>query len=186
MDTLVIVIIVAVVVVLVVAALAAFSASRRRRQERRERARQEYGPEYDRAAEEQGSEKKAEEELRERREEVESEVQPLSEESRSRYAERWEEVERTFVNDPEAALEDADSVVADILAERNFPTDSRQEASRGVGVMYSDVVEDFREAQNVHEEATRSRDNGEGEVDLEEMRRAIQRYRSVYERLTKE
>jgi FtsZ-interacting cell division protein ZipA len=176
------VIIVVVAVVIVVAALVAFFVSRRRRtqQERQERAREAYGPEYERSVQERGSEREAEKELRERRERLEDEVRPLSEESRKRYDERWQDVERTFVDDPWASLEEADRVVADILAERNFPTDSRQEASRGVGVMHPQVVEDFREAQRVHRDATGS----EGEADLEEMRRAIQMYRSVYERLT--
>jgi FtsZ-interacting cell division protein ZipA len=170
--TLVIIIVVAVVIV---AALVAFFVSRGRRaqQERQERAREQFGPEYERTVQERGSERQAEKELRKRRERLEDEVQPLSEESRLG-------VERTFVDDPWASLEEADRVVADILAERNFPTDSRQEASRGVGVMHPQVVEDFREAQRVHRDATGS----EGEAELEEMRRAIQMYRSVYERLT--
>jgi type II secretory pathway pseudopilin PulG len=176
--TLVIIIVVAVVIV---AALVAFFVSRGRRaqQERQERAREQFGPEYERAVQERGSERQAEKELRKRRERLEDEVQPLSEESRKRYEERWLGVERTFVDDPWASLADADRVVADILAERNFPTDSRQEASKGVGVMHPQVVEDFREAQRVHRDATGS----EGEAELEEMRRAIQMYRSVYERL---
>jgi len=178
--TLVIIVVVAVVVV--VAALVAFFVSRGRRtqQERQERAREQYGPEYERTVQERGSERAAEKELRERRERLEDEVRPLPEESRKRYDERWQGVERTFVDDPLASLEEADRVVADILAERNFPTDSRQEASKGVGVMHPQVVEDFREAQRVHRDATGS----EGGADLEEMRRAIQMYRSVYERLT--
>jgi hypothetical protein len=177
-----VIIAVVVAVVIVVAALVAFFVSRRRRtqQERQERARAAYGPEYERTVQERGSEREAEKELRERRERLEDEVRPLSEESRKRYDERWQGVERTFVDDPWASLEEADRVVADILAERNFPTDSRQEASRGVGVMHPQVIEDFREAQRVHRDATGS----EGEADLEEMRRAIQMYRSVYERLT--
>jgi hypothetical protein len=177
-----VIIAVVVAVVIVVAALVAFFVSRRRRtqQERQERARAAYGPEYERTVQERGSEREAEKELRERRERLEDKVRPLSEESRKRYDERWQGVERTFVDDPWASLEEADRVVADILAERNFPTDSRQEASRGVGVMHPQVVEDFREAQRVHRDATGS----EGEADLEEMRRAIQMYRSVYERLT--
>jgi type II secretory pathway pseudopilin PulG len=177
--TLVIIIVVAVVIV---AALVAFFVSRGRRaqQERQERAREQFGPEYERAVQERGSERQAEKELRKRRERLEDEVQPLSEESRKRYEERWLGVERTFVDDPWASLEEADRVVADILAERNFPTDSRQEASRGVGVMHPQVIENFREAQRVHRDATGS----EGEADLEEIRRAIQMYRSVYERLT--
>ena len=170
------------VVVAVVALLAVFFISRRSssQQERQERARREYGPEYERAVQKLGSEQKAEQELRERRERLESRVRPLSEESRRRYDEQWRRVEQTFVDEPAASLDDADRVVGEILAERNFPTDSRQEASKGVGVMHPGVVEDFREAQRVHREAIRSED----ETSLEQMRQAIQKYRSVYERLT--
>jgi hypothetical protein len=75
--------------------------------------------------EERGSEEEAERELRERRERVEGEVRPLSEESRKRYDERWQRVERTFVDDPGSSLNEADRVVEEILVERNFPTDSR-------------------------------------------------------------
>lgn len=171
-------IIIVVVVVVAIALLAAFLVSRRQA-ERQQSARQEYGSEYERMVEERGSEEEAEKELRERRERVEGEIQPLSEESQRRYEERWRGVEQSFVDDPGGALDEADRVVADILVERNFPADTRQEASEGVGVVYPGVVEDFREAQRTYEEAGRS--GGEG--DLEQMRRAIQGYRSVYERL---
>lgn len=174
-----------VVVVIVLIALAAYFVLQRQGQ-RQEQAREEYGPEYERAVEEHGSERHAERELRQRRERVESEVRPLSDESHKRYRERWDEVERTFVDDPTASLEAADKVVRDILEERNFPTGSREEATRDVGVMHSDVVEDYGEAQRIHQEATGSRDDGEGGADSEKMRQAIQKYRSVYERLTKE
>jgi FtsZ-interacting cell division protein ZipA len=178
-------IIVLIVVAVVAVLLVAFLVYRRRRgqreqQERQERARQEYGAEYERLAEERGSEEEAEQELRERRERVEGDVRPLSEESLRGYEERWLRVERTFVDDPGAALNEADRVVEEILVERNFPTGSRQEASEGVGVMHPGVGEEFREAQRTHRDATGS----EGEADLEGMRRAIQKYRSVYERLT--
>jgi hypothetical protein len=172
MNTVLLVVIV-VVVVAAIAALVFFYVRRRRRQ----RARQEFGPEYERVAQERGSEREVERELRERREEVESRIQPLSDESRRRYEQEWEGVEKTFVDNPALALDQADRVVADILAERNFPTETRQEAAEAVGVTHSDVVEDFRDAQRTHAEATRS--GG----DLEEMRQAIQKYRSVYERL---
>lgn len=190
-GTVVAVIVIAVVVVVVIALVALLVARKRRQQqERQEEARREYGPEYERTVEERGSEKEAESELRERRERMESEIRPLPEESRRRYAEQWEEVERTFVDDPAGALDGADRVVAEIMAERNFPTESREEASKGLGVMHSDVVEDFREAQRVHQEAVGSSNGGgysdSGGEDLEKMREAIQEYRSVYERLTAE
>jgi type II secretory pathway pseudopilin PulG len=171
-------VIVLIVIAVIVVALAVFFVYRRRQQQQA-RAREEYGPEYERVVEERGSEREAEQELRERREKVESEIQPLPEESQRRYDEQWQQVERTFVDDPVASLDDADRVVTEILTERNFPADSRQEASKEVGVMYSGVVEDFREAQQIHQDATRS----QGEADLEKMRQAIQKYRSVYERL---
>jgi len=183
-TTITIIIIVVVVAVVALALVGIFVSRRRtaRQQERQESARQEYGSEYERAAEELGSERKAEQELRERRERLEDEVQPLSEESRRRYEEQWRRVEQTFVDDPAASLDDADRVVGEILTERNFPTDSRQEASKGVGVMYPGVVEDFREAQRVHKEAVHSEEG----TSLEGMRQAIQKYRAVYERLTRE
>jgi type II secretory pathway pseudopilin PulG len=181
-NTTLLVIVIAVLVV--IALIVAFFVFRRRRgqQERQERARQEYGPEYERMVQERGSEQEAERELRERREKVESEIQPLSDESRRRYEERWSLVQRTFVDDPVSSLDDADRVVEEILVERNFPTSSRREASEGVGVMHPGVVEDFREAQRIHRDAVGAQSGG----DLDEMRQAIQKYRSVYERLTRE
>ena len=179
MNTATLLIIILIVVAVIVIALVAFFVFRRRRQER---ARQEYGPEYERTVEERGSEREAERELTERRERMESEVQPLSEESRRRYDEQWQQVERTFVDDPRKALDDADRVVAEILTERNFPTDTRREASEGIGVMHPGVVEDFREAQRTYQDAAGT----EGGGDLEKMRQAIQKYRSVYERVREE
>jgi hypothetical protein len=183
-TTLLVIVLIAVAVLAVL--LVAFFVFRRGRgqreqQERQERARQEYGPEYERLVEERGSEREAEQELRERRERVEGEVRPLSEESLRGYEERWLRVERTFVDDPGSALDEADRVVEEILVERNFPTATRQEASEGVGVMHPGVVEEFREAQRTYRGVTGSEGGG---ADLEEMRQAIQRYRSVYERLT--
>ena len=151
---------------------------------RRGSAREEFGPEFERAARERGSEKEAERELRARRERVESRIRPLSDDGRRRYRQEWEMVERTFVDNPLLALDQADRVVTDILAERNFLTESRQEAAEAVGVVHSKVVEDFRDAQRIHAETTSSAEQGSAEDgSMEEMRRAIQKYRSVYERL---
>jgi hypothetical protein len=67
---------------------------------------------------------------------------------------------------PTASLNDADRVARDILEERNFPRDSRQEASEGVGLTHPGVVEDFRETQRIHQEVFGSRESewaGSGE-----------------------
>jgi hypothetical protein len=118
----------------IVVSLVIFFVSRRRgreQQERQEEARREYGSEYERLVEERGSEREAEHELRERRERLDNESRPLSEESRGTYYERWQWVERTFVDDPAASLGEADQVVEGILIERNFPMDSPRRRARG-------------------------------------------------------
>jgi hypothetical protein len=179
MSSVTLLIIILVVVAVVVVGLLVTFISRRQRG-RQERASREFGSEYERAVEEHGSERKAEQELRERRERVESEVQPLSEESLRRYDDWWRRVEQTFVDDPEASLENADRIVTEIMTERNFPMDAQQEMSKGVGVIYPEVAEDFREAQRIHQDAI----DPQRRTDLEKMRQAIQKYRSVYQRLT--
>ena len=182
MDATTPLVILSAVAAVLVVALIVFLIVRRRRRQRLTMAREEYGPEYQRLAEERGSEEQAERELRERREKVEDRVRPLSEESRGRYDEEWRVgVEQTFVNDPAAALDEADRVIERVLVERNFPVGSREEASGALGAVYPGVADDFREAQKIHRESTSPEGSG---ADLEQMRRAIQKYRSVYERLT--
>lgn len=171
-----------VAVIVVVVVMVALLVLRQRRRRRLETAREEYGPEYQRLAEERGSGERAEKELRERRGKVEQEARPLPAKSRERYDEEWRnKVEQPFIDDPTSSLDEADRVIERVLVERNFPVGSREEAGEGMGAMYPGLVEDFREAQKIHRESTSREGSG---ADLEQMRRAIQKYRLVYERLT--
>ena len=190
--------IIAVAVVVVIVLLIIYFASRRRQtqrgEEQRERTREEFGSEYERTAEERGSEEEAEKELRQRRGRVERQVEPLSDESRQRYEERWREVEGIFVENPERSIELADRTVADLLEERNFVADSSQsedETERGLGAMHPEVADDYREARRaragVVARSARGPEDSSGEAadekGTEELRQAIRRYRTVYERL---
>jgi FtsZ-interacting cell division protein ZipA len=190
-TTLIIIIVVAVVVILL---LAIYFAIRRRRaqrtEEQRERTREEFGGEYERATQERGSEEEAERELRERRGRVERQVEPLSEESRGRYEERWSEVERVFVDNPGRSIELADRTVSDILEERNFVTDpaqSDEETERSLAVMHPDVADDYREARRSRADVVTggTSEESSGEDTTEEMRQAIRKYRAVYQRLVR-
>ena len=190
-------IVIIVVVVVAVVLLALYFATRRRAarrsEEQRERSREEFGPEYDRIAQERGSEEEAERELRERRGRVERRVEPLSEESRGRYKEQWEEVERVFVDNPERSIEMADRTVSDILDERNFVSDAGQsdeETERGLAAMHPEVADDYREARRIRADvvarsAGRTEEDSDGES-TEELRQAIRKYRAVYQRLVRE
>jgi hypothetical protein len=185
-----------VAVVVVVILLIVYVVSRRRRaqrsEEQRARTREEFGSEYERAAQERGSEEEAERELRERRGQVERQVQPLSEESRGRYEERWGEVERVFVDNPGRSIELADRTVMEILEERNFvsdPSQSDEETERSLAVMHPDVADDYREARRIRADVVagvgRFSEGSSSEETTEELRQAIRRYRAVYQRIAR-
>jgi len=186
------------VILVGIVSLVIYFASRRRQmqrgEEQRERTREEFGSEYERAAEERGSEEEAEKELRQRRGRVERQVEPLSDESRQRYEERWREVEGIFVENPERSVELADRAVSELLEERNFIADasqSDQDTERGLAAMHPEVANDYREARRaragVVARSARGPDDSSGEESdekgTEKLRQAIRRYRVVYERL---
>ena len=196
-TTLLIIIIVVAVILLALVAIPLFSrrGQTRRREEQRERTREEFGEEYERTARERGSEEEAEKELRRRRGRVERQVAPLSDESRRRYEERWEEVERVFVDNPERSIEMADRTVSDLLEERNFVADTAQddrETEEGLAAMYPDIADDYREARraradivarSVHDSDA---DEGPNEETTEDLRQVVRKYRLVYERIARD
>jgi hypothetical protein len=186
-------VVIVLVVVVVIVLLALYFASRRRAaqrsEEQRERSREEFGSEYERTVEESGSEEDAERGLRERRGRVERRVEPLSEESSGRFEERWTEVERVFVENPEKSIEMADRTVSDLLSERRFVSDAGQsdeETEQSLAVVHPEIADDYREARRIRAEVV-GRSAGSAEADseesTEELRQAIRKYRAVYERL---
>jgi len=190
-------IVVIVVGVVVVLLLALFFVSRsraaQRSEEQRERTREEFGSEYERTAEERGSGEEAERELRERRGRVERRIEPLSEESRTRFEEQWAEVERVFVDNPERSIEMADRTVSDLLNERNFVSDAGQsdeETERSLAVMHPEVADDYREARRIRAQvvarSAEQTDRGSSEESTEELRQAVGKYRAVYQRLAQQ
>ena len=185
------IVVVIVVVILLLAIFFAVRRSRARRQEQqRERSREEFGSEYERTAQEKGSEEEAERELRRRRGSVERNIEPLPDERREHFEAQWGEVERVFVENPEKSIEMADRTVSDILHERRFITDSSQsdeETERNLAAMHPDVADDYREARRMRADVVAqsggSSGEGAGEQSTEDLRRTIQRYRTVYERI---
>ena len=114
-----IVIAVAAAVVLVALAAWAYTQSRRR-----SALQDQFGPEYDRTVDSTGSRRNAERELAEREKAHEElEIQPLAEAARSRYMDDWQRAEQRFVDDPELAAREADSIVRGVLSERGYPDD---------------------------------------------------------------
>ncbi|TMC50883.1 MAG: hypothetical protein E6J20_16620 [Chloroflexi bacterium] len=90
-----------------------------------------------------------------------SRLRGLPEESRNRYASSWHSVETRFIDDPSAAVQEADKVVVMILSERGANlTDEKR------------MPKDLREARTAA-----SMDHGQR--DTEAMRRAMVHYKKM-------
>ena len=136
MDAIVWIVIAVVVVLVVVVALAAAS-SRRRRHHLQTR----FGSEYDRTVDGAGRRREAERELRERvARHDELDLRPLSDASRQRYTQQWQEMQSGFVDRPQVAVADADRLITDLMRERGYPVDDFDTRSELVSVDHPDVV----------------------------------------------
>ncbi|MDG4820428.1 hypothetical protein O7635_00995 [Asanoa sp. WMMD1127] len=163
-----IVVLVIVIVVLVAVGIFAWQAMRRRALQSK------FGPEYDRVVEEQESRTAAERELREReRRHAELTLTPLTEESRARYAQAWEELQVLFVDDPARAVGAADELVTRLIAERGYPTDNYDDQLAHLSVEHARTLGNYREAHDIHLA------NERGEASTEQLRQAVVHYRSL-------
>jgi hypothetical protein len=172
MSTVQIIVIVVLVVVVVLLGATAWMAVRRRS------LRQRFGPEYDRVVTEQDSRLAAERELRAReRRHAELDLRPLSEESRSRYATAWEEIQAKFVDAPNDAVGDADRLVTELIAERGYPTENYEEQLAHLSVEHARTLEHYRDAHEINMQ------NERGEASTEQLRMALVHYRALFSEL---
>jgi hypothetical protein len=152
----------------------AAAASRRRRHHLQDR----FGPEYDRTVEGAERRRHAERELREREERHdELQLHPLSEASRQRYTQQWQEMQSGFVDRPQVAVADADRLITDLMRERGYPVDDFETRSDLVSVDHPDVVENYRTAHGI---AVRT---VEGRTSTEDLRQAVISYRALFEEM---
>ena len=165
-------VVVAAVVVVAVVMWRALAARRTRSLQER------FGPEYDRTTTAAGNRRAAEAELagrEERREQLN--IRPLPTEARQRYAQQWETVQAQFVDSPPRAIAAANGLVNSVMADRGYPIDDFDQRAADVSVDHPAVVETYRQA---HEISSRS---ARGEATTEDLRQAMQNYRSLFEEL---
>ncbi len=166
----VVIIVVAVVVVLAIA----WAVMRKRRTEA---LRRRYGPEYERTVREHGADR-AESVLLKRAKRVEKlPIRELALDDRERFVTEWRVVQSHFVDDPNAAVADADSLVTQLMQARGYPMSDFEQRVADVSVDHPRVVENYRAA---HEIALRHR---KGEATTEDLRNALIYYRSLFDEL---
>lgn len=165
--------IVAVIAILAIAAIVILS-----RKRRSQHLKEHFGPEYDRAVAGRGDPAKAELELIKREKRVQSfSIKPLSPESRARYAEQWNEVQRRFVDDPGAATADADALVNQVMETRGYPVADFDQRAADLSVNYPRVVENYRSARTIAQR------HASGQAGTEDLRQAMVYYRSLFSEL---
>jgi predicted nucleic acid-binding protein len=164
-------ILIAVAAVLVCAGVA-WSAYRTRR---RKHLQEGFGPEYDRAVADAPSRRKAESELTERQKRREElDIEPLAPEARERYAEQWRHTQEQFVDDPAAAVTDADRLIQAVMRERGYPVEDFEQRAADVSVDHPEVVSNYRAAHGI------STANERGKASTEDLRTALVHYRALF------
>jgi hypothetical protein len=170
-------ILIAIAIALVVGAVGALAESKRR-QARTEHLQEQFGPEYSRVVGGAESRHAAESELEERESRRHGlDVRPLSPDSRERYSDDWHAVQERFVDDPGGAVDDADRLVQQAMAECGYPVEDFEQRAADISVDHPDVVANYRAAHRVHDS------NRKGSATTEDLRHAFVGYRALFDEL---
>lgn len=163
-------------VVLLVVLVAFVLVARRRRR----RLTDEFGPEYDHAVATHGR-RRGQRELEARREHVDHlTLRDLTRAEHDELVSRWQTVQARFVDQPAAAVTEADAVIAETMRLRGYPIDDvadDEQREADLSVAHPAEVGLYRDAAAV---ARRSRRN---EATTEELRQAMVHYRTLFESL---
>jgi hypothetical protein len=170
-------VVIVIAAVIVVAAIVWAALSKRRSRELRGQ----FGPEYDRVAADAPSKRQAEAELKARAQRHEEfDLRPLDPRDRDRYRDRWRDVQAKFVDDPDAAVQDADGLIQDVMRRRGYPVDDFDTRAADLSVDHPDLVENYRAAHGIA--VARER----GKAGTDELRKAVQHYRMLFDSLVEE
>jgi len=165
-----------VLIVAVVAVIAWAQAQRKRKQSAS--LRQSFGPEYDRTVNTLGNRSKAEAELEARQKRVARlDIVPLTVGEAARFKQAWAAAQARFVDDPKAAVIQADRLVYELMAKRGYPMGDFEARAADISVSYPGVVSNYRSARAIALADER------GQADTELLRRAVVHYRALFDEL---
>lgn len=165
----------AVLLIAVVLAVVAWLIIQRQRSMRLKRR---FGPEYDLTVSEFRSQGKAEAELLEREKRVARfEIVPLTPGDAFRFSQAWNALQGRFIDNPKGAVAEADQLVRELMTKRGYPMGDFERLAADISVDHPTVVAAYRAAQSIAARDAR------GEVDTEELRKAVIYYRTLFDEL---
>jgi hypothetical protein len=161
--------------IVIVAAAVAVIAWLLLRKRRTERLRDRFGPEYDRAVREKGEVRKAEAALEARQARVARlHIRPLEAADATRFSREWRSVQALFVDDPKAAITNADRLVGEVMHARGYPVGDFEQRVEDISVDHPDVVRNYRAAHDI------ALDHASGRTSTEDLRQAMVHYRALF------
>lgn len=173
-QTTAIVLIVALVVVLAIAWMYF-------RMQRSRALRDHFGPEYDRLVRDKGNPARAESELAEREKRVKQySIRPLPREAIERYSRTWNDQQARFVDEPKAAVVEADRLVEQVMRDRGYPVGEFDQKAADLSVDHPNVIQNYRAA---HEITLREQ---RGQASTDDLRNAMIYYRDLFRDLLEE
>jgi FtsZ-interacting cell division protein ZipA len=176
-ETQVLIVVALAAVALLVVAILASRNSRNQKLRIRER----FGPEYDRAIEQLGNERRAERELAARERRVQKlHINELDAAHRVQFASDWAHAQTRFVDDPSAAVREADELIKTVMRARGYPVEDFERRVEDLSVDHANVVDHYRAARALAEA------NSEGRANTEELRQALVHYRALFADLLEE
>jgi len=146
-----------------------------RRRATSRRLQQQFGDEYAHALRSEGGRRDAEHELRERTQRREDlHVVELDPSTRDEYSQRWRRTQEAFVDAPALAVQQADLLIAQVMADRGYPTGDFEQQARDVSVDHGSVVTEYRTAHQI------SLLNDRNRASTEQLREAMTHYRRLF------
>lgn len=167
------------VAVLIVAAIAVVAWSRaQQRRKQSLRLQERFGPEYVRTVNELGDRKQAEAELTAREERVAAlTIVPLSAADAAKFRQDWSSLQSRFIDNPKAAVVQADRLVYDLMAARGYPMGDFERRAADISVDHPTVVSNYRAARAI------ALSDERGQADTEDLRKAVVHYRELFREL---
>ena len=163
------------VFVIIGAAVAAGVWLRTRQHRRSFKLREGFGPEYEHAVQEFGDAGRAERELAARERRVRKlDIRLLSPQERDRFGAEWANVQHRFVDDPQAAVAQANQLVKSLMATRGYPIDDFEQRVADLSVDHAGVVQHYRAARVL------ARTAEAGNATTEDLRQAMVHYRILF------
>ena len=139
-----------------------------------------FGPEYRRVVDETDDRRAAESELEARQQRVDKlDIRPLPQTDRDRYAAEWKSVQAHFVDEPAAAISEADRLIGDVMQAQGYPVADFEQRAADVSVDHPGVVEHYRAA---HAIATTEAEP-DATTTTEDLRQAMVHYKALFDEL---